>query len=204
MDVEFEKYFLKKNSAKKRNMAWFKENIKYLGPDYELISGFMGTDRRVTFFHKACQKYWNPLARNVVYAHSHCPCCKSRAGLKHLKEYCENNGFTIVDEYINYMTVIRFKKNECNHIFKKSPSNLIHKNIHGRCPVCYRHFEKLDDDVKKMIQWRKDRNIPQIQLAEMLYVSTATISNMERGKRKLRPEEKQRLLYYMDSLTLRG
>ena len=55
-----------------------------------------------------------------------------------------------------------------------------------------------------MIQWRKDRNIPQIQLAEMLYVSTATISNMERGKRKLRPEEKQRLLYYMDSLTLRG
>ncbi len=85
------------------------------------------------------------------------------------------------------------------------PSKIDAQPIHSKgCPVCYRHFEKLDDDVKKMIQWRKDRNIPQIQLAEMLYVSTATISNTERGKRKLRPEEKQRLLSYMDSLTFRG
>lgn len=113
------------------------EVYNLVGDEYKPISNYVSSSDKVTMIHIKCGYVYDVVAISFLKG-VRCPKC---AGNKKLttEEFKEKvfklvkDEYEVLDEYINSRTKIKFKHNECGHIFKTVPNSFIQGS---RCPSC--------------------------------------------------------------------
>jgi very-short-patch-repair endonuclease len=123
-----------------KNSDYFKNEIKNIDSNYELISEYKNCHTHVKIKHLKCG-YEYLVTPTRFLSGDRCPKCSKRIP-KTTKMFKEEiyklvgKEYVVLDEYPkNNKINISFKHNKCNSIFKMSPHNFLRGQ---RCPECYR------------------------------------------------------------------
>lgn len=116
-----------------------------LGDEYIILDKYINSTTPVRIKHTKCNNIFKLLPKNITMKrlnhenYTCCPYCGNRikkTTKKFKKEIYEIYGdrFTVIGKYKNKSTKIKIRCNECNTIFKCTPSNLL--QMKANCPIC--------------------------------------------------------------------
>lgn len=123
----------------KYNEQWVKEHT--LAP-YAYVKGYAGMKTKCWFYCSKCNtEFLQQPARLINQKIYGCNCCVTKK--KTHKEFLEELGekclaeYSVLDEYINIDTKIRFQHLKCGTIFDIDPYHFIFRYKKIYCPICY-------------------------------------------------------------------
>lgn len=120
----------------------FKKRLqdKY-GDDFELISKYESSNKRVTLKHKACGSIFETYSSNLFNGSYPCKSCLNKVkSIKKKEKYKQkineiyNKKFNFTGEYLGIKTKTEFHCNLCNNTFKETPDIMLQGK--KKCPYC--------------------------------------------------------------------
>lgn len=127
-----------KEDLKPKNTKTFKEQLEDLHPNqYEVLDPYVNNHTKIRVKHLVCGHVWSVMPKNLLHR-SGCPYCanniKSNTA-QFIKKVKSKYGdqYTILDKYKTNKIKLRVRCNNCGHVWKIKPDNLL--NGCG-CPQC--------------------------------------------------------------------
>lgn len=118
---------------------WVKQNTPL---PYHYISGYKTMGDKCLFHCDKCGKDFYQSPTRIIIQHIYgCDCCPTKK--KTHEDFINDLGqeclleYSVLDEYINADTPIRFLHKPCGATFKISPDKFLHRNDKKYCPICY-------------------------------------------------------------------
>lgn len=127
--------------------------------DYQVLDKYEKSTIKIRFKHLSCGNVFSMLPGCFLRG-QRCPQCRQKEAQKHRLEHdtqkflanfkqMSNNEYTLLGNYINATTKIKFKHLRCNNCFYMSPHHFI--DDHARCPFCYGTPRKTIDEFKNQL-----------------------------------------------------
>ena len=120
-----------------KTTEWFKERVKEISNDYEVVGEYKGRKKNIKMIHKKCNKEFLIRPDNFMNG---CGCSKCYGNQKKTTEVFKEELFNLVkdeysllSEYINNRTKVKIKHNVCNKIYEVTPNLFLYGR---RCPYC--------------------------------------------------------------------
>lgn len=123
----------------------FKEEIKHLvGDEFTLVDEYINSKTKIKIKHNKCDRVFSILP-NDFKSRKRCSLCgyekRLRSKTKTIEMFKEDvfnlvgNEYTVLsEEYFNWMSKIKFKNNECGHIFVREANAFLQGST--LCPKC--------------------------------------------------------------------
>lgn len=127
----------KPSRIKKTTEEFKKEVYELYKNEYSVLEEYKGSKEKILIRHNSCGNEFR--VRPTLFLEGNkCPKCygiKRKTTEEFKKELYELVGdeFTLLDEYVNNITKIRFRHNKCGTIFEMSPCHFMNSEI--RCPL---------------------------------------------------------------------
>lgn len=144
------------SSNKTRTTDQYKQDLLDNGVDYiEVLGEYTGVERLIEVRNLRCNHIYSARAGNILTNKSGCPICHGEKDDKSFREIINEkypDEYTILEEYVNGLTPILIRHNECGYEWKCAPKYLLASR---KCPCCMK--SKGEVFVEKYLQ---ENNIP--------------------------------------------
>lgn len=151
----------------------FTSTFSELYPDgeYVQVGQYAGCNVPVRVRHEECGWEWDITPSNF-YKGKRCPACSGRGGKTHtlderraffLRRVERQFGgvYTILGEYVDSMTPLEVRHEECGRIFSISPCNLVKRTAAPRCTHCSRE-QRVSQGEQQIMHWLDEHAIAYI------------------------------------------
>ena len=124
-------------TTNKKTTEEFKEQVKNLTEDYEVIGEYVNKKTKIEFIHKSKQHKFrmNP---DDFLSGCRCSICykKNKKTTEEFKEQVKNltEDYEVISEYINALTKIKIKHKTCGNEYFVRPNDFL--SSESRCPKC--------------------------------------------------------------------
>lgn len=143
------------NNMQKTNDEFIKE-IETLNYDIEILGTYINHRTPILTKCTKCNHIWSPQPKHLLKGHL-CPKCGGtmKRTIEDMQQELNDKSYniTIIGNYINADTPMRFKCNECNYEWGQIYRNL--KKSRG-CPKCFPYTKKQDEQWLKMYEFAKE------------------------------------------------
>lgn len=139
--------------SKTKTDAQFKKEVYALvGDEYTFLDTYVNDHTKIKVRHNKCGHIYKVIPNSFLRGRR-CPSCfgkYKKTNVQFKKEVFDlvGNGYTFLDAYVDAMTKIRVKHNECGGVYKVAPSAFFSGN---RCPYCSGKIKKTDAQFKKEV-----------------------------------------------------
>lgn len=117
----------KVQSKTKKNEETFITQLHKVNNNFELISKYIDSHSKIVVRCKVCGYVWSTIPGNILYKKSSCPQCIGIVmTTEHFKKKvfeAVGNEYSVISEYLNVNTPIKFVHNKCNTCFEMKPSS---------------------------------------------------------------------------------
>ena len=122
--------------AKRKTNEEFIKQLSEINPNIEALDEYIKSHEKIRFKCLICEHIWSATPANILSGYG-CPKCAGN-----MKKTTEDfkkelnlisSDIICLDEYQGYETKIKFKGLNCNHIWKATPSSVLHGK---KCPEC--------------------------------------------------------------------
>lgn len=151
----------KVQAPRRRNQEKFIEQLNVINPDIKLVSSYKDSHEKIKVKCSVCDYEWSTMPGNLLYKKSKCPQC---IGVIITPEYFRKKVYKLVGEeysvitdYVDANTLITFKHNKCNTLFKMKPSSFFKSKTKCSNPEC-KHQIIVSENEKKFLEKIKDLN----------------------------------------------
>ena len=129
--------FKRLSRVKTKTTEEYKSDLLQNGLDYiELLSEYNGVDGNIKILNKRCGHIYSARAGNILNRKSGCPIChgvKDDDTFRKIIEEKYPGEYSIKEPYVNGLTPILIKHNDCGYECKCAPKSLLSSR---RCPRC--------------------------------------------------------------------
>lgn len=129
----------KRKLAMTKTTDEFKKEVKAISDEYEIISEYTGTNRKIKFFHTVCKKEFNMTPSNFLQG-QRCPFCHSSIAHRKKPEEVQevlneklDSSYKLISDYKNNHTKIQVFHEKCGNIWNTTLRDI---NSGNRCPFC--------------------------------------------------------------------
>ena len=137
--------------------SYRKEVSEATDGEYSVIDRFINTATKIKHRHEICGHTWVITPGSFIHGGSRCPKCTATGVMRSTESYRKeveektNGEFSVLGEFVNTRTKMKFVHNACGTVLEKSPSNFNH--FGAACPKC-RTFKKrwTPDDYRKEVR----------------------------------------------------
>ena len=129
-----------------RDDKQFKQQMyELVGDEYTFLGKYVSTATKIKVRHNICGCEWEVKPNNFITG-TRCPNCfgKKKKTTKYFKkEVFEivGNEYTVLNNYKNIKTKVKFKHNKCGYEFEMLPGNFL---CGQRCPRCMRKLSDMN------------------------------------------------------------
>lgn len=132
-----------------------------VGGEYTVLGEYINSYTKIKMKHNICGKEFEIRPVNFIAKSlsNRCPYCfknfrKTTKNFKNEVFELVGNDYTLLSEYKNNKTKVKFRHNICGNVYEVVPKDFIKKNG-NRCPVCSK--SKGEDTISK---WLTSKKIP--------------------------------------------
>lgn len=141
------------NKPAKYNEKWVINNTP---KPYTYIRDFKNMTKKCVFYCDICKSEFLQSPKRLINEHIYgCNCCptKKKTHEQFLNELGEKTleEYSVLDNYINIDTKIKFQHKNCGSTFELSPWAFIHKHKKLYCPICYYKKSKGEIQIAKFL-----------------------------------------------------
>jgi len=141
------------NGGIKSSLDEFKKTVyELVGNEYTVIGDYVNGQTKIELIHNTENPHSYFVTPTWFKAGSRCPYCRKLN--KKTQEQFENevyeqvkNEYTVLGNYINNKTKIKFRHNKCNRNFEMTPKDFLNKHL--RCPLC--KSSKGEEEISKIL-----------------------------------------------------
>lgn len=155
--------FKRLSATKTKTTEQYCEDLLNKGIDYiKVLSEYKGVSQQIKVLNTKCGHTYSANAGNILNLKSGCPIChgdKDNVLFRELIESKYPGEYTFIEEYVNGLTPILIRHNECGREFKCIPKTLL------KCPKCPRCITSQGEIF--IAKYLEQNNIPYEQQAIM-------------------------------------
>lgn len=126
------------------------------GKNITRVGNYINATTKLEWECDTCKHHWFAIPNTVSRGVSGCPSCNGGIKLssRYVDEQIKDRNITRLDDYVDSVTLIKWKCISCEHEWKASPNNVINANT--GCPIC---SQKLAGKKKTLFSKPKILNI---------------------------------------------
>ena len=139
-------------TSKKTDTQFKKEVLDLVGNKYTFLDSYQDNHTKLRVKHNKCGHVYKIEPISFLRG-SLCPYCVGNArktDTQFKQEVLDlvGNEYKFLDTYVNIMTKIRVRHNECGNVYEVRPNDFIRGR---RCPYCYGNLKKTDAQFKQEV-----------------------------------------------------